>query len=109
MKILIGGNVAPIGRNERYFIDGDIEKLFNDLATEFKEGDLSVINLECSLIDESMPILKSGPVFGAKSACINAIGIDVVSLANNHIMDHGPAGLKNTLEIYLKGEGGIIP
>jgi len=102
MKILIGGDVAPIGRNERYFIDGDIEKLFNDLLTEFKRADLSVINLECPLINESTPILKSGPVLGAKSACINGIrkaGIDVVSLANNHIMDHGPAGLKNTLRV----------
>jgi len=41
-------------------------------------------------------------VLGAESGCINAIknaGIHVLNLANNHIMDHGPKGLSNTLQV----------
>lgn len=102
VKILIGGDVCPIGRNLPYFIDGDAKSIFNDLLPEFEKADLSIVNLECPLIEESSPIEKNGPVLGAESGCINALkqaGIDVLNLANNHIMDHGPKGLANTLQV----------
>lgn len=101
INILIGGDVCPIGRNLPYFRDGDAKSIFNDLLVEFEKADLSIVNLECPLIKESTPILKNGPVLGVESDCINGIKqakIDVLNLANNHIMDHGSEGLKNTLK-----------
>ena len=108
IKVLVGADVAPIERSFPYFKEGDAKSIFNDLLVEFEKADLSIVNLECPLINKNTPILKYGPVLGEESACISGIKqakIDVVTLANNHIMDHGPVGLKNTLEVCA--EAGI--
>jgi poly-gamma-glutamate synthesis protein (capsule biosynthesis protein) len=100
--VLIGADICPIGGNLPYFKAGDARSLLNDLLPEFGAADLTIANLECPLIERSTPILKTGPVFGEPSACINGLkqaAIDVLALANNHIMDHGATGLKNTLDV----------
>jgi poly-gamma-glutamate capsule biosynthesis protein CapA/YwtB (metallophosphatase superfamily) len=100
--ILIGADICPIESNQPLFARGDAQGLFNDLLPELTDADLVIANLECPLIEQASPIAKTGPIFGAPNDCINGIkaaGIDVLCLANNHIMDHGEAGLKNTLEV----------
>jgi poly-gamma-glutamate capsule biosynthesis protein CapA/YwtB (metallophosphatase superfamily) len=101
-RILIGGDICPIGGNTRFFESGDAENLFHDLLEEFRAADLVIANLECPLIRKPTPIAKTGPVFGEAPACINGVraaGIDVLCLANNHILDHGADGLASTLEV----------
>lgn len=108
VKVLIGADVCPIRRNLSYFKNGDAKSIFNDLLEEFESADLSIVNLECPFINMSTPIKKCGPVLGVESDCINGLKqakIDILNLANNHIMDHGPTGLKNTLEVC--SESGI--
>ena len=98
--ILIGGDICPIGRNAALFNSGDAEGLFHDLLQDFENADLVIANMECPLIDRPTPKPKAGPVFGEDPTCINGIsaaGIDVLCLANNHILDHGPRGLETTL------------
>lgn len=100
--VLIGGDICPIGGNTALFQSGNAEVLFGDLLQDFGEADVVVANLECPLIERSTPISKTGPVFGEDSACINGIraaGVDVLCLANNHILDHGAEGLVNTLAV----------
>ena len=111
IKIIIGGDVCPINRNESYFKKGDAKSIFNDLLPEFKYADFSIVNLECPLIDKSTPIIKNGPILGIPSKCINGIknsGIELVNLANNHILDHGWQGIKNTIEVCKKEGVDII-
>jgi len=99
-QVIIGADICPIEANRALFMAGDARGLFNDLLDEFAAADLVMANLECPLIERPTPILKTGPVFGEPSSCIRGIqqaGIDVLGLANNHILDHGPAGLQNTL------------
>jgi hypothetical protein len=99
--MIIGADICPIGSNLPFFTSGDGERLFNDLLPEIRQADFSVANFECPLIKAPSPIQKTGPIFGEDDACLNGIrsaGIQVLSLANNHILDHGAAGLKNTLE-----------
>ncbi|MFH1037839.1 MAG: CapA family protein [PVC group bacterium] len=101
ISVLIAGDLCPIGRNLPLFKEGDAQALFNDLLPEFEQADLSIVNLECPLIGEERPIKKVGPVLGAPRESVNgleAAGIDVVNLANNHILDHGAEGLASTLE-----------
>lgn len=104
-SILIAGDTCPIGRNESLFQQGDATSLLNDLRPEFESVDLSIVNLECPLIRTESPIKKTGPNLGAPEACVGgltAMGIDVVGLANNHIMDHGHHGLWTTIEALDK-------
>jgi poly-gamma-glutamate synthesis protein (capsule biosynthesis protein) len=103
--VLIGGDICPIGANSSFFQSGDAESLFHDLLDDFRAAGLVIANLECPLIDKPTPISKMGPVFGEDSAAINGIraaGIDVLCLANNHIFDHGPQGLENTMAVCAK-------
>jgi poly-gamma-glutamate capsule biosynthesis protein CapA/YwtB (metallophosphatase superfamily) len=99
--ILIGADLCPIEGNRPYFEKGDAENLFHDLLGDFEQADLAIGNLECPLIERQTPILKTGPNFGEPPACINGIkraGIDLLCLANNHVLDHGAEGLKSTLD-----------
>jgi poly-gamma-glutamate synthesis protein (capsule biosynthesis protein) len=105
VRILVGGDICPIGGNAPFFRSGDAGALFHDLLPEFREADLVVANLECPLIASRSPIGKTGPVFGAPGDCINGVreaGIDALCLANNHILDHGPQGLASTLAVCAK-------
>jgi poly-gamma-glutamate synthesis protein (capsule biosynthesis protein) len=100
--IVIGGDIYPGERYSDVFAAGDAESIFNDLLPEFEQADFSVVNLECPLIERRTPILKSGRALGARKECIrgvSALGVDLVNLANNHIMDHGEQGLQSTLNV----------
>lgn len=104
-NIIIGGDICPIGHNKNLFEAGDAKHIFNDLLSEFERADFSIVNLECPFIDVETPIFKHGPVLGVNSKCIKGIknaSIDLVNLANNHIMDHGAQGLRHTLEVCKK-------
>ena len=77
----------------------DIET-FGDVAHIFRGANLSVANLECALTTGGRPIpgkctLRGSPLW---AGILKQAGIGVVSLANNHVMDYGPAGLASTLE-----------
>ena len=103
--IIIGGDIYPGGRNLALFESGDAVSLFHDLLEEFNSSDISIANLECPLIRRETPIRKVGPVLGAPEESlrgIKAAGIDLLNLANNHVMDHGAAALENTITLLKK-------
>jgi len=97
--VVIGADICPIDGNKPYFVTGNAKALLNDVLPEFQQAGLRLANLECPLVETLTPVLKTGPVFGEPSGCIKAAGIQVLNLANNHILDHGAPGLKNTLEV----------
>jgi poly-gamma-glutamate synthesis protein (capsule biosynthesis protein) len=99
--ILIGADVCPIEGNRPFFMKGDAASLFHDLLPEMQAADLVLANLESPLIERPSAIPKTGPIFGEHPDCIRGIqaaGIQVLGLANNHILDHGPQGLRSTLQ-----------
>jgi poly-gamma-glutamate synthesis protein (capsule biosynthesis protein) len=62
--------------------------------------ELHVADLECPLTFRGAPIAKSGPHLRASPASASGIrkgGFDILTLANNHIMDMGEPGLEDTL------------
>ena len=100
--LVIGGDICPIGRNESLFQTGNVRDILSDLADEFEQSDASIVNLECPLVDQGSPILKTGPNLKVSESCVRAIaemGIDAVNLANNHIMDFGAYGLERTIDV----------
>lgn len=99
--VLIGADIVPTQRNADLFINGDIEKLFGDeLINLIKSASYRIFNLEVPLCDCDSPIIKCGPNLRAPSNTINgykAIGADLLTLGNNHILDHGNMGLESTI------------
>lgn len=100
VDIIIGGDVCPINRNAGVFNRCEIDALFNDLLPEFLQADLAVVNLECPLVEAGHPVEKVGPVLRADPRAAKVLrmaNIEIVNLANNHILDHGEAGLRSTI------------
>lgn len=79
------------------------------VARRLRDADLAIVNLECA-ITGSLQHWKGEPkafYFGAPLSAVNALsdaGIDVVSLANNHILDFEFKGLADTLwQLHAQG------
>lgn len=104
--ILIGADIVPSSSNEKLFFSGNLDLLMGvGLKNLFNESDYNILNLEVPLVDFSSPIEKSGPVLRANTKCINAIkrmGVDLFTLANNHIMDQGVIGLESTIDLLKR-------
>lgn len=106
MSILIGADFVPTESNIDLFCEGKVEELFGDeLLKEFQAADFRIFNLETPLTDHNAPISKCGPCLSAPTKCIKgyvAAGVDLVTLANNHIMDQGENGLTETVKVLQK-------
>lgn len=72
---------------------------WSGLGGLFRRDDLTVVNLECPATDVVDPAQKAFPLRCDPRALPAAerAGVDVVSQANNHAYDDGPAGLMDSL------------
>jgi len=89
------GDLAFVGR-----YDGDPPpKPFHAVAPFFNKSDLVIANLESPLVDEGRALPDKCTLRGNTewATIMRATGIDVLSLANNHSMDYGEAGLYSTM------------
>lgn len=78
-----------------------------NVVSTFNEADINIANLECPVITEIKEdkIEKTGPnlyTFNGVFDHLKKLNVTAVTLANNHIMDFGEAGLKNTLYLCEK-------
>ncbi|HUW21230.1 MAG TPA: CapA family protein [Candidatus Bathyarchaeia archaeon] len=74
---------------------------FTETAAVLKEADLTLINLE-SPFGSNCSSTDTGMVFCADQQAIEGLikaGVDLVSLANNHVLDQGEAGLSETIQL----------
>lgn len=77
----------------------DPTALFTPSVREALRADITMVNLETAVTERGEPVPKTynfraPPIaFGA----LRSVGVDVVSLANNHGMDFGEVGLLDTL------------
>lgn len=114
MKILIGADIVPTGTNENYFENAQMEQILEKpLYDLIKSVDYRIFNLEVPLTDKETPIQKCGPNLIASTKAIaglKELGIDFLTLANNHILDQGEQGLRSTVDLLDKAEiayGGV--
>ncbi len=102
MKILIGADIVPTASNAIHFQNGSMAELLDEsLIRILACADYRIFNLEVPLTDVERPISKCGPNLIAPSqtvAGLKQIGIDFLTLANNHILDQGVAGMWSTAE-----------
>ena len=102
MKILIGADFVPTESNTELFKNGDALHLLGEELNDYmKSADYRIFNLEVPLTDTVSPISKCGPNLIAPKETVNgykAIGCNLLTLANNHILDQGESGLASTCE-----------
>lgn len=83
-----------------------IEAPFEFTADTLSTADITLGNLECSISDRGIPEEKKytfrAPLAAAES--LQYAGFDLVSLANNHILDYGPLALEDTLAALAQEE-----
>ena len=109
IKLTISGDLFPTPINYQLFSDGKAEIIFGEeVCNIFKSSDYSICNLEGCFTDENTPPkLKDGPTIRAPKDCVAAIvdlGVNCVSLANNHATDYGAIGLKDTYGVLEKSK-----
>lgn len=75
------------------------------------DGDLAIVNLEAPLTSLLVPY-QPGKRYSYSmepdlAGTLSGAGIDVVGLANNHVMDRGPEGVSDTIAFAIMA--GLIP
>lgn len=107
IEIIFGGDVMLSRQvNSRMLKYGDYTWPFTKIADFLRDADLTIVNLESPFVianDYSVPTgsfsFKADP---QAIAGLVVSGIDLVSLANNHTLNQGRAGLKETFTILTQ-------
>jgi len=101
INIIFGGDICPMGKVEKAFIQGRADEIFHDLADDITNADLSVANLECPLVSGANPLVGKDGILAADPKCIKGFVSakwDLLNLANNHSFDYGAKGLMQTID-----------
>ena len=106
MDLLIGADFVPTESNSALFMSGDADALVGqELKKILDAAKYRVFNLEVPLVNEKYPIAKCGPNLIAATETINAycaLHVDLLALANNHVVDQDVQGLRSTCETLTK-------
>ncbi len=105
INIFISGDFAPINRVKNLIQSEEYQLIYNDILPVIQHADIAITNLEVPLIEDGAAIKKTGPNLKAPVKSVEALkfaGFNMVTLANNHIMDYGWEGLKSTMEVCKK-------
>lgn len=100
IRIFISGDFAPRLRVSEMIKMGEYGKLFGNILPYIKNSDYAITNLELPLTDKTAPLVKTGPNLIAPSKTVDVLkfaGFDMVTLANNHMLDQGAQGIDATI------------
>lgn len=89
--------------NSRLSRTQDFSWPFYYIGEYLREADLTYVNLESPLLS-SCPLTDTGMKLCGdinNVAALTSAGVDVASLANNHALDYGIEGLKNTKSLLI--------
>ncbi len=93
--VMMPGSIQAVVRRNKYNYD----LLFERVAPDLSAADITFANLETP-VDHKAKI-SGYPKFNARHelpAALKRAGVDIVTIANNHVMDAGVEGLKRTLD-----------
>lgn len=115
--IIATGDIIPARSvNTQTLRYDDFTWAFAKTADRVKDADITFINLESPLVPGCLPT-NEGMLFCGDPRHVEGLmyaGVDVASLANNHLGNHGIAGIESTKNILAKagiatmGSGGFV-
>ena len=97
VTLAFAGDVHFTGRTARLL--SDPATAFGPIAALLKSADFTAVNLETAVTSGGTPQPKTYH-FRTVPAAFTALrdgGVDLVTMANNHVLDYGQAGLADTL------------
>lgn len=104
VRIIIGSDICPTPSDVEFFKTGKVDALLpKEFLALFDDSDFSIVNAECPLTEADSPISKMGPTIKAPLSCVNFyrnLGVSAACLANNHILDYGDQGVRDTLSAF---------
>jgi poly-gamma-glutamate capsule biosynthesis protein CapA/YwtB (metallophosphatase superfamily) len=98
VTLAFAGDVHFTGRTDALL--NDPATAFGPIASILKEADFAALNLETAVTSEGTPQPKTYH-FRTRPAAFTALrdaGVDLATLANNHVLDYGQTGLADTLK-----------
>ena len=103
MKVIIAGDFAPRHRLAEQVEYRKFQEIFPDnIVSLITSADYSLVNFESPVREKDFkPIKKCGPNLGCTPDAADAIkyaGFTAVTMANNHILDYGTAGLYKSID-----------
>ena len=103
MRVLIAGDFAPRARLAKQIEERKFSEVFpEDVRKVIKSADFSFVNFESPVVEDGYkPIPKCGPNLRCTPEAAEAVryaGFTGVTMANNHVLDFGPEGLRKSIE-----------
>ena len=97
VTLAFAGDVHFAGRTARLL--SDPATAFGPVAGVLRAADFAAVNLETSVTSRGLPQPKTYHFRTVPSAftALRDAGVDLVTMANNHVLDYGPVGLADTL------------
>jgi len=106
IKVLITGDFCPVHRLEK--IDASfVDSILGGFLPTIRSSDLAITNLECPITPSKKGIGKTGPNLKGDEQAVDFLshaGFSLCTLANNHILDYGEQGLRDTFKVLKNKE-----
>jgi hypothetical protein len=108
ITLIFAGDVHFAGRTARLLKDP--ATAFGRISPVLGSADLTMLNLETAVTRRGTPQPKTYH-FRTRPAAFTALreaGVDVVTMANNHVLDYGQTGLADTLAAARKARFPVV-
>ena len=98
--LLFAGDVLISSRIQNYYNEEGVERIVSDaLLQEMLEADVMMLNNEFPFSNQGTPMEEKQFTFRCEPKYVSVLqelGVDIVSLANNHTLDYGREALSDT-------------
>ena len=106
VSIAIGGDTMFGDGAAKLITSQGVEATLSGVAELLHGADVAVVNLEAPITTLTEPFFPEADYSYASppeaADALAAVGVNVLQLGNNHIMDRGPVGLADTKEIAAR-------
>src|SRR4029077_9617653 len=89
----------------------DPEHVLDPIKPVLSGADITVVNLETAITERGEPVVGKNYHFRSSPDAFTALrsaGVDVVSMANNHVLDYGPVGMQDTFDAIAHAKVPVI-
>ena len=107
VTLLIFGDICPDWGFPALFAEGSPEKVFHDILPAIRAADYAVANLEAPATDADRKLQKNSVNLKARPSDVRLLrdaGFRALALANNHILDYGVEGLRDTVSLLRQNQ-----